>query len=308
MIPFSSRFVGIVSALIAVTIWAAFLLGTRWGVSGEFSVEELLLLRLLTATIITSPLMIKLGVLVRGQSFISTFMLTLGSSAVFPFFISLGLSYASASDAGALAPGMLPFWAALFSWLILREGVSRMRLLGLIIILSGAFLVGFWQIFHGTEPSAWKGHLLFLLGAGLFSIYTVYFRQSGLSPTHGLVIGLFWGTLVSVPLLFLFGNISFLTVSWTQIVNMSILQGVLNAIIALLFYSIAIRQIGSAQAGAFGALTPILALIGGVVFLGEAVSLVKVIGIMVVAFGVLMASGVFEKANFSLPSKGENYE
>ena len=76
---------------------------------------------------------------------------------------------------------------------------------------------------------------------------------------------------------------------------MSILQGVLNAIIALLFYSIAIRQIGSAQSGAFGALTPILALIGGVIFLGEAVNLVKVIGIMLVAFGVLMASGVFEK-------------
>lgn len=286
---------GIVSVLTAVTLWAIFLLGTRWGVSGNFSVEEVLLLRLLTATVITVPFMIKLGVLVRGQGVVSIFMLTLGSSAVFPYLISLGLFYASASDAGAMAPGMLPFWTALFSWLILGEVVNRIRLLGLAIILSGALLVGLWQMVSGSEPDAWKGHLLFLLGAGSFSIYTIYFRQSGLSPLHGLVIGLFWGTLTFVPFLILSGNISFSEVSWYQIANMSILQGVLNAVVALLLYSIAVRQIGTAQAGAFGALTPILALLGGAIFLNETVTMIKTFGVVLVASGVLMASGVFEK-------------
>lgn len=286
---------GIVSVLTAVTLWAIFLLGTRWGVSGNFSVEEVLLLRLLTATVITVPFMIKLGVLVRGQGVVSIFMLTLGSSAVFPYLISLGLFYASASDAGAMAPGMLPFWTALFSWLILGEVVNRIRLFGLAIILSGALLVGLWQMVSGSEPDAWKGHLLFLLGAGSFSIYTIYFRQSGLSPLHGLVIGLFWGTLTFVPFLILSGNISFSEVSWHQIANMSILQGVLNAVVALLLYSIAVRQIGTAQAGAFGALTPILALLGGAIFLNETVTMIKTFGVVLVASGVLMASGVFEK-------------
>ena len=286
---------GIVSVLTAVTLWAIFLLGTRWGVSGNFSVEEVLLLRLLTATVITVPFMIKLGVLVRGQGVVSIFMLTLGSSAVFPYLISLGLFYASASDAGAMAPGMLPFWTALFSWLILGEVVNRIRLFGLAIILSGALLVGLWQMVSGSEPDAWKGHLLFLLGAGSFSIYTIYFRQSGLSPLHGLVIGLFWGTLTFVPFLILSGNISFSEVSWYQIANMSILQGVLNAVVALLLYSIAVRQIGTAQAGAFGALTPILALLGGAMFLNETVTMIKTFGVVLVASGVLMASGVFEK-------------
>jgi drug/metabolite transporter (DMT)-like permease len=287
--------VGIVSVLTAVTLWAIFLLGTRWGVSGNFSVEEVLLLRLLTATVITVPFMIKLGVLVRGQGLVSIFMLTLGSSAVFPYLISLGLFYASASDAGAMAPGMLPFWTALFSWLILGEVVNRIRLFGLAIILSGALLVGLWQMVSGSEPDAWKGHLLFLLGAGSFSIYTIYFRQSGLSPLHGLVIGLFWGTLTFVPFLILSGNISFSEVGWYQIANMSILQGVLNAVVALLLYSIAVRQIGTAQAGAFGALTPILALLGGAIFLNETVTMIKTFGVVLVASGVLMASGVFEK-------------
>ena len=292
---FSVKFLGIVSALTAVTIWALFLLGTRWGVRGNFSVEEILLLRLFSAAVITAPLMLKHGVLLRGQSLVGTFMLTLGSSAVFPYFVSLGLSFASASDAGALAPGMLPFWTALFSWLILGESISRIRFLGLLIILFGATLIGVWQIVGKVEPDAWKGHLLFLLGAGLFSIYTVYFRKSGLSPMHGLVIGLFWGTLVFVPILVFSGNVSFNSVSTYQILNMSILQGVLNAVVALLLYSTAIRSIGTAEAGAFGALTPIFALLGGVIFLGETFTLMTTFGVALVAVGVVMASGTFEK-------------
>jgi len=250
---------------------------------------------LFSAALITTPLMLKHGVLLRGQSLIGTFMLTLGSSAVFPYFVSLGLSFASASDAGAIAPGLIPFWTALFSWLILGELISKIRLVGLAIILLGATLVGVWQIVGNAEPDAWKGHLLFLLGAGLFSIYTVYFRKSGLSPVRGLVIGLFWGTLVFVPILILSGNVSFYSVSAYQIFNMSILQGVLNAVVALLLYSIAIRSIGAAEAGAFGALTPILALLGGVVFLGETFTPTASFGVVLVAFGVVMASGIFDK-------------
>ena len=291
----SPRLLGVSTALAAVTIWAVFLLGTRWGVKGNFTVEEILFLRLLSGALITVPFMIKLGVIVRNQGLISTLMLTVGSSAVFPYFISLGLFYAPASDAGAIAPGMLPFWTALFSWLLLGEVVSNRRIIGLALILFGALLVGLWQIIVGSGSSVWKGHLLFLFGAGLFSLYTVQFRRSGLSPAHGLVVGLFWGTITFLPILTLSGNIAFQEVSWTEILNMSILQGVLNAVLALLFYSIAVHQIGTAQAGAFGALTPILALIGGVIFLEETVTLIKTVGVGFVAFGVLIASGIFEK-------------
>ena len=49
---------------------------------------------------------------------------------------------------------------------------------------------------------------------------------------------------------------------------------------------------GAPQAAAFGALTPVLALLGGGWFLGESISFVKFIGVFVVAVGVFLASGV----------------
>ena len=48
-------------------------------------------LRLVTASIVTLPFMIKLGVILRGQSFVSTVMIALMPSAVAPYIISSGL-------------------------------------------------------------------------------------------------------------------------------------------------------------------------------------------------------------------------
>ena len=289
-------FLGILAALANVTIWAAFLIGTRFAVSGNLTVDEVLILRLIPAFLVMLPLMLKLGVIIRGQSIFSLLMIALGATAVFPYLISTGVYYAPASDAGALAPGMLPFWTALFAFIITGEKPTKIRFFGLIIILLGAFLVGSYSIFSSSGQNTWKGHFLFLAGSGMWSIYSVYFRQSGIDPLTGLVFGLFWGTAVVIPLLVLFGNVSFEKASAFDIISMIFLQGLLIAIMAMLLYNFAIRQLGPAQTAAFGALTPILALIGGFVFLGETITILKTLGIIIVAFGVALASGIMEKA------------
>jgi drug/metabolite transporter (DMT)-like permease len=291
----NSYFFGVLAALATVIIWAAFLIGTRFAVSGNLTVDEVLILRLVPAFLIMLPLMFKLGVIIKGQSIFSLLMIALGATAVFPYLISTGVYYAPASDAGALAPGMLPFWTGLFAFIITGEKPSKIRFLGLMIILLGAFLVGSYSILSSSDQNTWKGHLLFLAGSGMWSIYSVYFRQSGIDPLTGLIFGLFWGTAVVVPLLVLFGDVSFAKASTFDIFSMIILQALLIAILAMLLYNFAIRQLGPAQTAAFGALTPILALVGGFIFLGETITLLKSIGIFIVAIGVIFASGILEK-------------
>ena len=288
-------FFGVLAALATVTIWAAFLIGTRFAVSGNLTVDEVLILRLIPAFLIMLPLMFKLGVIIKGRSIFSLLMIALGATAAFPYLISTGVYYAPASDAGALAPGMLPFWTALFAFIITGEKPSKIRFFGLIIILVGAFLVGSYSILSSSDQNTWRGHLLFLAGSGMWSIYSVYFRQSGIDPLTGLVFGLFWGTAVVIPLLVLFGDVSFEKASTFDIFSMIILQGLLIAILAMLLYNFAIRQLGPAQTSAFGALTPILALIGGFIFLGETITPLKSVGIFIVAVGVVFASVILEK-------------
>ena len=97
-----------------------------------------------------------------------------------------------------------------------------------------------------------------------------------------------------------FGDVSFVKASTFDIVSMIILQGLLIAILAMLLYNFAIRQLGPAQTAAFGALTPILALIGGFFFFRRDNNSYKIVGyFLVVALGVVLTSGIMEKALFS---------
>ena len=80
---------------------------------------------------------------------------------------------------------------------------------------------------------------------------------------------------------------------------MAVLQDVIIAVLALVLYSFAVRKLGAAQTAAFGALTPVLALIGGAVFLNETITFVKIIGVLLVAIGVVMASGSLERRPIS---------
>ena len=72
-------FLGVLAALATVTIWAAFLIGTRFAVSGNLTVDEVLILRLVPAFLIMLPLMFKLGIFIKGQSVFSLFMIALGA-------------------------------------------------------------------------------------------------------------------------------------------------------------------------------------------------------------------------------------
>ena len=286
---------GLLAAISTVMIWAAFMLITRSAVLSNFTVEEILVLRLIPGVIVMVPVMWKLGVIPIGQSWPRAIILMIGASAVFPYIISKGLAYAPASDGGALAPGMLPFWTALAAYALAGEVPGPRRRFGLGMILVGAVIVSLWSILSGASDEAWKGHLLFLTGSGLWAVYSVIFRQSGLTPLHGLVIGLFWGGLIVTPLLLVSGNVSFTEANWDDIAAMILMQSFVIGIMATVLFSYAVRLLGAAEFAAFGALTPILALLGGVLFLGEALTYLKIFGVILVAVGVFLASGITRK-------------
>ena len=285
------KFLGYVAAVVTVTIWAAFLVGTRFAVTTNFTVEEILVLRLIPAAIIMLPYMLKLGVMPPGNRLITKIIFALGASALFPWVLSMGLYYSPASNAGALGPGTLPFWTALIAFLITSEKPNRSRKFGLFVILLGALVIGIVQFKTNYGDLTWLGNILFLLGAALWAIYSVIFRQSGITPLHGLVIGLFWGSLIFVPFLITFGSVKFENTTLHDIAFMVILHSFIIGILAMLLFTYAVKKLGAVQTAAFGALTPILALIGGVILLDEIISPSKLSGICLVTAGVLLASG-----------------
>ncbi|MEM7508968.1 MAG: DMT family transporter [Pseudomonadota bacterium] len=286
---------GVVAALVTVLIWASFLVSLRFAMTHDYSQGAILLMRFLPAAMILAPVIWRVGLLPKGVPHWQILLMVLGSGVPFYYLISLGVSLASASDAGALAPGSLPLLIAIASFFILSERFSRGRLLGFLLILIGGLMIGLWEAVTAGADGAWRGHLIIISGVSMWAIYTVIFRLSGLGAMEGAAISIGWSVLMVIPAAFLMG-VSTGEAGWLEISMVTFIQGALGGALALITYGQAVRLLGASRTAAFTALTPVVVLISGVTMLGEPLDEVKVIGVLVVSIGVYLASGVRDRA------------
>ena len=77
---------------------------------------------------------------------------------------------------------------------------------------------------------------------------------------------------------------------------MIVLQSFVMSILATILFNYSVRVLGAAETGAFGALTPTLTLIGGVMLLNETITSAKILGVILVALGVFLASGILHRS------------
>jgi drug/metabolite transporter (DMT)-like permease len=138
------------------------------------------------------------------------------------------------------------------------------------------------------------GYGLVSAGAFMWACYTHAMRQSGLGALDAAAFVGFW-SFVIMAVIALFTGTTLSDAPVGDIMMLVIAQGLLAGCVAVITYGLAVRHIGSTGASAFGAMTPALTALGGVVLLGEQGSLGLVLAVVLVILGVMIASGVFRK-------------
>jgi drug/metabolite transporter (DMT)-like permease len=68
-----------------------------------------------------------------------------------------------------------PIFAAIFAWLILREGIGRKTLIAILLCFTGSAIIGRGGLNLG--PEAFKGNLFALIGAAAFGAHFVTGRS-----------------------------------------------------------------------------------------------------------------------------------
>ena len=138
------------------------------------------------------------------------------------------------------------------------------------------------------------GQLLALLSALSWGISNIYTRQaqqdSNLDRYTGQFITLFINTLTNIVVLIVY--LYFFPVSNFEVKGFAffVLAGILNSFVgrALLFTSIS--YIGAARAGAYKVTAPVFTVSAGIFILGEKISSLAWMGIIVVLIGVLLVT------------------
>lgn len=219
------------------------------------------------------------------------YFLLLAFSQPFCYFLgeSFGLKLVSSTIASVII-ATIPLFSPIAAYFMVREKVTMPVVLGIIFSFAGIILMLINPDFSlNASP---KGVLLLFLAVFAAIAYSVIIRKISheYNPvtiiTHQNLIG----AVYFLPLFLVFDFQHFITVTPTRELIMALLQlSVFASTLAYVFYIIAIKGIGVIKANVFANLIPVFTGFFSFLILGETFTLLKIAGILLVLFGVVVS-------------------
>ena len=281
---------GYAGAAVTVLIWATWVLATRHTAATPLGTVDIGLIRYGVPAILLAPVWLRTGLLPKGVPLRLVVVMVAGAGALFFQITAAALHVTPAAPGGILLGGSMPLATALIGMVLFGERPDRMRLAGLGAIVSGVVIL----LAASLQKSGMTmtGFVLLPLGAVLWAGFTHAFRRSGLSALEGAALVAAWSFLIHLGLAAVFGT-HLAAASLPDLALQVASQGILSGLVATFAYGTAIRALGGSQAAAFTAITPVLATLGGAVFLGESFGAAEMAAALVVGAGVALSTGVF---------------
>lgn len=282
--------IGAGCAVVAVAIWAGWLVMMRLGVTTTLSAPDLTALRFAVAGPVLLPVVLRRGLAIDRLGWPWFVAVVMGGGAPIALIVGVGLLFAPVAHASTLYQGLLPLAVALLAAVVLKERVTAMRKVGLVLVFLGGLTIGGLGVFSFDGRQS-IGHALFLTAAGGTTCYTVAIRRANIDGLHAAAIAAVVSMLIYLPPYMAFIEDGLFKVPWPDLVFQALYQGLLTAAISLALYGRAIRILGASNAGAFIALGPIMAALMAIPALAEWPSPLDWIAITTIAVGVYLASG-----------------
>jgi drug/metabolite transporter (DMT)-like permease len=282
----STRLRGFLWAGLAVSIFAGWFVVTRFSVTRTLNVWDLTALRYGIGAILLAPVLLRR---LPPRAWRSGFVFAALWGAPFAILVAFGVQMTSAGRAASVTPTLMPVFAGLLGWLLLRERPGRIRLAGYGAIAAG--LCGLVLTAGGAQgaPSL-LGLGLLVLAAVMWASYTLILRRSGLTPIQSAALICFWSAVIFVPTYITLGLSHLGQAPAAEIAIQSFYQGVLMSTVALISFNRGVTLLGASAGAAMIALVPVAASLLAIVFLGEIPDMAEGVSIALIVGGVLLAA------------------
>lgn len=277
--------------LVYGSIWGMSYIWTNELLDFGFSFATILIFRLVISTtlLVTYLLATKTFERIKKKD-IKWFML-LALVEPFLYFIceTFGLKRTSPTIASVII-STIPLFVPIAAYYFYKERLTTMRFIGIIVSIGGVCMV----IFHkGGETILSVSGILFLLGAVTCAVMynTIIKRLSDTySPVTIVATQNFIGALYFLPLFLTFEYEDFkqLAFGWQQLRPLLML-GIFASSIAFIFSVYTVKTLGMNRASVFSTLIPVMTAIFAFLLGVEDLSVMKIAGIMVVIFGLILS-------------------
>jgi drug/metabolite transporter (DMT)-like permease len=317
---FTPKTVGISAAVITILIWTSFIVVARFMALRGLTPLDIVLCRIIGASLVLLPwgyLMVRKmhSEGSRATTWLGLSPLPWRTTVLIGAVGGLGYAvlayhafvYAPAAHGSVLLPGMLPLSTALFSVWLLREHLSRGRMLGLAMILGGALLVGGVSLFKAVfSPEAgsqvWKGDVLFVCASTCWAFYAVTCRKHALGAVPATIAVVVFCALTYIPvyaLLVVTGMVAskLSTAPWSEMLFQAVWQGMGSVVISGITFTKMIQYFGPIRSTMLTAVVPGLSAIGAVIFLGEPLFWNLISGLALVTLGIVVGVRAASKSH-----------
>lgn len=286
---------GIALAALAALIWSGNFIVAR-GVFKEIPPISLAFYRWGLATIMIAPFAwkkFKQELPIFKKSVPYFFWISLAGITLFNTFVYIAGHYSPAINLALIGTSSSPVIAIILSRIFLKEAVTPLRILGLILCIVGVLLLlskGSWSNLLSFQFS--RGDWWILAAATCFAIYStlVKSKPAGISAINFLFLIFGIGTLLLLPMYIWEINHS-LPVAWNNNLYAVIFYLSLGtSVLAYLCWNAAIGILGPSRTSLFSNLIPIFSSIEAVWILGEKITAIHLISGVIVITGLVLAN------------------
>ncbi len=201
--------------------------------------------------------------------------------------VQFGLQQAGAAHAGIILASMVPIFAILLGWAVLRQRPTLAAAAGLGCILAGVFLI----VLSDAESLAdfalvWPGDGMFVVAASLWGVFTIAITVWRMKPMETVAIVSVVSTLVYLPIYLLWLPAALDVPPVSEFVFQFFGQGFLGILIAMAFYAVVVQLAGPQRAATISATVPVLTLLLVWLVLDQTPTWLQVAGATVASAGI----------------------
>ncbi|MGI9379305.1 MAG: DMT family transporter, partial [Methyloligellaceae bacterium] len=279
----SDKTIGYGSAAIVVMIWSSWMVVSRIGALSPLTVYDITTLRFGIAGTLSIPVLLIYKPW-RTLSWTRIAVLTFLAGIPYQLLIYSGFEFAPAVHAGVYMNAFLPIFTLTIVFVLYRHLPKRIQIIGVVAILLGAFL-NLTDV-PATSPDAWKGDIMFVISAAMYSVFLVLVRKWDVTTPQILFCVMFMNGLIFVPVWVAVLPSAMAETSVSQLLLQGIVQGILATLIGLVLVAFAARKVGASIIAAFMSGVPAIAAVLAMIVIDEPIGIIGWVSILILTAGI----------------------
>ena len=281
-----------VSIMMAMTVWSCSFLFTQEALK-SFNPMTVVTLRIGLATALLGLYGWVAGKLQKPRKQDIWLFALGGIFQPFCYFMceTYGLAMTSATVTSVVM-ATIPLFAPLVAWLLLRERVTWMNMLGIVVSMVGVMML----VVEKGDINVSAGGLVVLMGAVMSAaMYSTILRKI---PSDYTNVSIVFYVHASSLIFFIPTFLMFDVQNWgaKEILPMSVVSIVVLAVFAsvmsFVLFCFVVRRIGVTRANAFCNVMPAITALAVWMIYGETIALMKWVGIVIVIIGLFVSQGI----------------